>query len=87
MAKVCTCPSRKLANALPVPATPGRSLPTVLKANDPVGEGGWTTLRRSHRQSTIFMVCRPFSQVSESAISVTLVLKFDWVFIGDPSCW
>ena len=49
---------------------PGRSLPTVLKANDPVGDGGWITLSRSHRQSSpIFMVWRPFSQVSESAIS------------------
>ena len=88
MAKVCTCPSRKLANALPVLATPGRSLPTVLKANDPVGDGGWITLSRSHRQSSpIFMVWRPFSQVSESAICVTLVLKSEAVLFGDPSCW
>ena len=88
MAKVCTCPSRKLANALPVFATPGRSLPTVLKANDPVGHGGWITLSRSQRQSSpIFMVWRPFSQVSESAICVTLVLKSEAVLFGDPSCW
>ena len=70
-----------------MPVTPGRSLPTVLNVNIPVGHGGWTTLSRSHRQSSpIFTVCRPFSQVSESAISVTLVLKFDWALIGDPSC-
>ena len=88
MAKVCTCPSRKLANALPVFATPGRSLPTVLKTNDPVGHGGWITLSRSHRQSRpIFTVWRPFSQDSESAICVTLVLKSDAVLFGDPSCW
>src|SRR4051794_32893265 len=88
MAKVCTCPSRKLANALPVPATPGRSLPTVLKANDPVGEGGWTTFRRSHRQSSpIFTEWRPLSHVSESAICVTLVLKSEAVLFGEPSCW
>jgi len=80
MAKLCTCPSRKLANALPVFATPGRSLPTVLKTNDPVGHGGWITPSRSHRQSSpIFMVWRPFSQVSESAICVTLVLKSEAV--------
>ena len=88
MAKVCTCPSRKLANALPVFATPGRSLPTVVKANDPVGQGGWITLSRSQRQSSpIFMVCRPFSHVSESATSDTLVLKSEAVFVGDPICW
>src|SRR5215467_7812525 len=88
MLKVCTCPSRKLARALPVFATPGRSLPTVVKAKLPVGHGGWITLSRSHRQSSpIFTACRPLSHVSESAISVTLVLKFEAVFVGDPSCW
>src|SRR5262245_34408876 len=88
MAKVCTCPSRKLANALPVFATPGKSLPTVLNANDPVGDGGWTTLSRSHRQSSpIFMEWRPLSHVSESATCVTPVLKSEAVFVGDPSCW
>src|SRR5262245_26722115 len=88
MAKVCTWPSRKLAKALPVFATPGRSLPTVVKANDPVGQGGWTTLSRSHRQSSpVFTVWRPFNQVSESAISVTLVPKSDAVLAGDPICW
>src|SRR5262245_30545286 len=88
MEKVCTCPSRKLANALPVFATPGKSLPTVLNANVPVGDGGWTTLSRSHRQSSpTFMLWRPFSQVSESATCVTLVLKSEAVFVGDPSCW
>src|SRR5215510_8484960 len=88
MANVCTCPSRKLANALPVPVTPGRSLPTVVKLNEPVGHGGWITLSRSHRQSSpSFRLCRPFSHDSESATSVTLVLKSDAVFVGDPSCW
>ena len=33
------------------------------------------------------MVWRPFSHVSESAISVTLVLKSEAVFVGDPICW
>ncbi len=60
----------------------------VLKANVPVGEGGWTTLRRSHRQSSpIFRVWLPFSHVNESASWVTLVLKSDAVLFGDPSCW
>ena len=87
MAKVCTCPSRKLANGLPVPVTPGRSLPTVLNVKVPVGHGGWITLSRSQRQSRPHLHgVAPFSQVSESAISVTLVLKFDAVLIGDPSC-
>ena len=67
--------------------TPGRSLPTVVKANVPVGHGGWMTLSRSHRQSNpVFTVWRPFSQVSVSAISVTLVLKSEAVFVGDPIC-
>ena len=88
IAKVCTCPSRKLANGLPVFVTPGKSLPTVLKTNDPVGHGGWITLSRSQRQSSpILTVWRPFSQVSESAICVTLVPKSEAVFVGDPSCW
>ena len=66
---------------------PGRSVNRLLKVNDPVGDGGCTTLSRSHRRSApILIVCRPFSQVSESAISVTLVLKSDAVFGGDPSC-
>jgi hypothetical protein len=60
----------------------------VLKANDPVGQGGWITLSRSQRQSSpILKVCLPFSQVSESATSVTPVLKSDAVLTGDPSCW
>ena len=55
--------------------------------NDPVGDGGCTTFRRSQRRSApILSVCRPFSHVSESAISVTLVPKSDAVFGGDPSC-
>src|SRR4029450_3993713 len=88
MLKDCTWPSRKLANALPVFATPGKSLPTVLKTNEPVGHGGWFTLSRSQRQSNpIFTVWRPLSHVSESAIWVTLVSKVEAVFIGDPSCW
>ena len=62
-------------------------LPTVLNTNDPVGHGGWMTLSRSQRQSSpIFMVWRPFSHVSESAISVTPVLKSDAVLVGDPIC-
>ena len=46
------------------------------------------TFSRSQRRSApIFSVCRPFSQVSVSAICVTLVLKSVAVFGGDPSCW
>src|SRR5262245_571912 len=88
MLKVCTCPSRKLANAFPVFATPGRSLPTVVKINEPVGHGGWMTFNRSQRQSRpAFTVWRPFSHVSESATSVTPVLKSEAVLVGDPTCW
>ena len=66
---------------------PGRSLNRLLKVKDPVGDGGCSTLRRSHRRSApTLIVCRPFSQVSVSAISVTLVLKSVAVFDGDPSC-
>ena len=56
--------------------------------NDPVGDGGWTTLSRSHRQSKpILSEWRPLTHVSESATSDTLVLKSDAVLAGDPSCW
>jgi hypothetical protein len=80
-------PEKELASGVPVLATPGRSLPSALNANDPVGDGGWTTLSRSHRQSSpILIVWRPFSQVSESATCDTLVLKFDAVLGGEPSC-
>ena len=40
IAKFCTCPSRKLAKGLPVPVTPGKSLPTVLNVKFPAGQGG-----------------------------------------------
>src|SRR5438094_10296640 len=81
---VCTCPSRKLASGVPVFAVPGKSLPMALNRNDPVGDGGWITFRRSQRQSSpVLNVCRPATQVSESATSVTPVLKFDEVFGGD----
>ena len=73
---------------MPVFAAPGKSLPIALNRNDPVGDGGWMTFRRSQRQSSpVLNVCRPANQVSESASSVTPVLKFDAVFGGDPSCW
>src|SRR5215204_3845058 len=83
----CTCLSRKLANGVLVLGTPGRSLPSWLKVNEPVGDGGWMTLSRCQRQSSpILKVCAPFTYVSESAISVTLVPKCDAVFDGEPSC-
>jgi hypothetical protein len=87
MEKVWTWPRRKLAKGVPVLAVPGRSEPSVLKEKDPVGDGGWTAFNRSHRQSKpVFSVCRPFTQVNVSAISVTLVSKSDAVLAGDPSC-
>src|SRR6186713_3583255 len=87
MENVWTCPSRKLASGAPVFVVPGRSLPSWLNVNDPVGDGGWTTFNRSHRQSKpAFTVWRPLTQVSVSAISLTLVLKSDAVLVGDPSC-
>jgi hypothetical protein len=83
----CTCPSRKLASGVPVFAVPGRSLPMALNVNAPVGDGGWITLSRCHRQSNpALTVCRPVTQVSVSATSVTLVLKVVAVLGGDPSC-
>src|SRR6185436_2158236 len=86
--KFCTWPSRKLASGVPVFAVPGRSLPSALNLNEPVGDGGWMTSSRSHRQSApTFHVWRPTTHVSVSAISVTFVLKFDAVFGGEPSCW
>src|SRR5450759_3562170 len=85
--KLWTWPRRKLASPIPVFATPGRSEKRLLKVNDPVGDGGWTTFSRSQRQSSpIFTMCRPFSHVSESANSVTDVLKSETVFDGEPSC-
>src|SRR3989442_14560121 len=86
--KFCTWPSRKLASGVPVLATPGRSLPSALNVNDPVGDGGWITFSRSQRQSSpIFIVWRPLIHVSVSATSETLVLKLVALFGGDPSCW
>src|SRR6266850_1026282 len=82
-----TWPSRKLASGVPVLGTPGRSLPIALNVNDPVGDGGWMTFKRSHRQSRpILNVWRPLSQGNESATSETPVLKSDAVFGGEPSC-
>src|SRR6266566_8932068 len=84
--KFCTWPSRKLASGDPVSLTPGRSLPTALNVNAPVGYGGWMTFSRSHRQSNPhFRVWRLFNHVIESASSETLVLKFDAVLTGEPS--
>ena len=87
----CTWPRRKLASGVPVAAAVvasiGRFVKRLLNVNDPVGEGGCRTFRRSHRQSApILMECRPFSQVRESATCVTLVPKSDAVLGGDPSC-
>jgi len=77
-----------LASGIPVLATPGRSVNRLLNVNDPVGDGGWITFSRSHRQSSPSLkVCFPFSQVSESATSVTLVPKSEAVLTGEPSCW
>jgi hypothetical protein len=69
-------------------ATPGRSLPIALNVKEPVGDGGWTTFSRSHRKSSpALIVWRPFSQVNESATSVTPVAKSEAVLGGEPSCW
>ena len=60
----------------------------LVKAKNPVGQGGWITFSRSQRQSSpAFTVWRPFSHVSESATWVTLVLKSEAVVVGDPICW
>ena len=85
MENVWTCPSRKLASGAPVFVVPGRSLPNWLNVNEPVGDGGWITFSRSHRQpNPLLIVCRPFTHVNVSATSDTLVLKSDAVLIGDP---
>src|SRR5258707_12020 len=82
-----TCPSRKLATGVPVLVTPGRSLPMALNVNDPVGDGGWMTFSRSHRQSRpILNVWRPFSHVSESATWEPPGVKPGAVCGGEPSC-
>ena len=44
-------PSRKLASDVPVLAVAGRSVNRLLNVNDPVGDGGWMTLSRTHRMS------------------------------------
>ena len=53
---------------------PGRSVNRLLKVNDPVGDGGWMTLRRSSGGPLELELWRPFSHVNGSAIPVTLVL-------------
>ena len=87
-----TCPSRKLANGVPVAlavvALVGRLVNRFVNVNWPVGDGGWITFSRSQRRSAPSLIaCRPFCHVSESAICVTLVPKSEAVDCGEPSCW
>ena len=50
---------------------PGKSLPMALNVNDPVGDGGWITSRRSHRQS------KPVFTVVEAAELRRRAVGFD----------
>src|SRR5581483_347056 len=75
-----TSPRRKSASGMPVK--------TPVNEYEPYGDGGWTTLSRSHRQSSpSFSAWRPLIHERESATSDTPVLKSDCVFGGDPNCW
>ena len=71
-----------------MPVTPGKSLPTVLKTNVPVGHGGWIDVEplpapvESHLHRVAAL--QPGERIGDL---VTLVPKSDAVFIGDPSCW
>ena len=51
MVNAFTCPSSSDASALPLPATAELFVPVVVKANDPVGLGGFRTSSASRRMS------------------------------------
>ena len=81
--KFCTCPSRKLANALPVPVRPGRSLPWVVKRKLPAGDGGWITSSDSKRESSPNLsACRPRCIENTSTTCITPVVESENVLAG-----
>ena len=88
MVNAFTCPRRRDARAFPLPETPELLVPVVVKANDPVGLGGFRTSRASRRISAPnFIVWRPRTTVNVSRNSVTDVVKLEFAAVVGPICW
>src|ERR1035438_6488590 len=88
MVNAFTCPSSSEARALPLPATAELFVPVVLKANDPVGLGGFSTSSASRRISApTFNVCCPRTRVKVSTNSVIDVVKLEFAAVVGPICW
>ena len=63
-------------------------MPVVVKANDPVGLGGFRTSRASRRMSAPnLIVCRPRTSVNVSRNSVMEVVKLEFAAVVGPICW
>src|SRR5437879_10219971 len=87
MLKALACPSRRDARALPLRETVELLDPVVVKANDPVGFGGFRTSRASRRISAPNLkVCLPRTMVKVSRYSVTEVVKLELAAVVGPIC-
>ena len=88
MVNAFTWPSSSEANALPLPATVELLVPVVVKANEPVGLGGFRTSSASRRMSAPnLIVCRPRTRVNVSRNSVMEVVKLEFAAVVGPICW
>ena len=88
MVNAFTCPRRSEANALPLPATAGLFVPVVLKENDPVGLGGFSTSSASRRISVPNLIAwRPRTSVNVSRNSVIEVVNREFAAVVGPICW
>ena len=85
--KAFTCPRRSEAKAFPLAETVELFVPVVVKANDPVGLGGFRTSRASRRISTPnLIVCRRRTRVNVSRYSVIEVRKSELAAVVGPIC-
>ena len=88
MVNAFTCPRSSEASALPLPVTAELLVPVVVKANDPVGLGGFRTSRASRRISVPnLIVWRPRTSVNVSRNSVMEVVKLEFAAVVGPICW
>ena len=88
MVNAFTCPRSSDARAFPLPATDELFDPVVVKANEPVGLGGFRTSRASRLMSAPNLIeCRPRNTVNVSRNSVMDVVKFELAAVVGPICW
>jgi len=74
------------ANAFPLPETVELFVPVVVKANDPVGLGGFRTSSASRRISVPNLnVWRPRTRVNVSRNSATEVVKLEFAAVVGPN--